>query len=153
MREVYDTALALRVHEGNRWAASTTGGYHTIHLCDNPELQDENVAFEYKVDGLLFALYLITVGVGPDPISPFVLLSASAERLPLEQLPQEYVLGMIPDEATAVGVREVYNFKPDNIIHIGEIPNSRIGVLATEHVAVPVSVDWYESSTKHLLHT
>jgi hypothetical protein len=91
------------------------------------------------VDGLLFALYLITVGVGPDPISPFVLLATSADRLPLLQLQQDYVLGMIPDEATAEGVREVYNFKPDDIIRIAEIPNSRIGVLATEHVAVPVS--------------
>jgi hypothetical protein len=139
VREVYDTALSLRVNDGNRWAASTTGGYHTIHLCDNPELEDEKVAFEYMVDGLLFALYLITVGVGPDPISPFVLLATSADCLPLLQLQQDYVLGMIPDEATAEGVREVYNFKPDDIIRIAEIPNSRIGVLATEHVAVPVS--------------
>ncbi|KAM6495105.1 hypothetical protein JOM56_009728 [Amanita muscaria] len=137
VREVYDTALSLRITDGTRWAASTTGGYHTIHLCDNPDLEEEDVALEYMVDGLLFALYLITVGVGPDPISPFVLLAASAKDIQDVELPQDYVLGMIPDEATAEGLREVYHFKPNDIIKISEIPNNRIGVLATEHIAVP----------------
>jgi hypothetical protein len=99
------------------------------------------------VDGLLFALYLITVGVGPDPISPFVLLAASAKDIQDVELPQDYVLGMIPDEATAEGLREVYHFKPNDIIKINEIPNNRIGVLATEHIAVPVSTYMTESST------
>lgn len=144
---MYDTALSLRVADGTRWAASTTGGYHTIHLCDNPDLEEENVALEYMVDGLLFALYLITVGVGPDPISPFVLLAASAKDIQDVELPQDYVLGMIPDEATAEGLREVYHFKPNDIIKINEIPNNRIGVLATEHIAVPVSTYMTESST------
>ncbi|KAM6497781.1 hypothetical protein JOM56_005729 [Amanita muscaria] len=124
VREVYDTALLLRVADGTRWAASTTGGYHTIHLCDNPDLEEEDVALE-------------RLGVGPDPISPFVLLAASAKDIQDVELPQDYVLGMIPDEATAEGLREVYQFKPNDIIKISEIPNNRIGVLATEHIAVP----------------
>jgi len=139
VREVFDAALSLRANDGKRWCMSTTGGYHTIMLCANPALEDESVALEYKIDGMLAALYLITVGVGPDPISPFVLLAASANEIGSMVLPQEYIMGMIPDEPTALSVREVFDFKPDDIIDFGDMGNSRLATVAIEQIGVKVN--------------
>ena len=107
-------------------------------LCANPTLEDQSVALEYKVDGMLAALYLITVGIGPDPISPFVLLAASTDDITSMYLPEEFLIGTIPDEPTALGVREVLNFKPNDMIPMREVGTSRLAILATEHVGAKV---------------
>ncbi|KAM6495119.1 hypothetical protein JOM56_009742 [Amanita muscaria] len=134
VREVYDTALSLRIRDEKWWSPSTTGGYHTINLCSNPAMEDKSLALEYKVDGMLFALYLITVGVGPDPISPFVLYAACVDDVESMELPKDYALGMVPDDSTAKAVDEIFEFNPTDTVSIGDLMNSRLASLVMDHI-------------------
>ncbi|KAM6497898.1 hypothetical protein JOM56_005846 [Amanita muscaria] len=134
IREVYDTALSLRIKDEKRWSASTTGGYHTVNLCSNPAMEDRSLALEYKVDGMMFALYLITVGVGPDPISPFVLYAASVDDIESMQLPKDYALGMVPDDSTAKAACEIFQFCPTDTVKVGDLMGSRLASLAMDHI-------------------
>ncbi|KAM6489605.1 hypothetical protein JOM56_014927 [Amanita muscaria] len=134
VREVYDTALLLRIRDEKRWSPSTTGGYHTVNLCSNPAMEDKSLALEYKVDGMLFALYLITVGVGPDPISPFVLYAACVDDVESMELPKDYALGMVPDDSTAKAVDEIFEFNPTDTVSIGDLMNSRLASLVMDHI-------------------
>ncbi|KAM6499074.1 hypothetical protein JOM56_004582 [Amanita muscaria] len=134
VREVYDTALSLRIRDEKRWSPSTTGGYHTVNLCSNPAMEDKSLALEYKVDGMLFALYLITVGVGPDPISPFVLYAACVDDVESMELPKDYALGMVPDDSTAKAVDEIFEFNPTDTVSIGDLMNSRLASLVMDHI-------------------
>ncbi|KAM6494941.1 hypothetical protein JOM56_009564 [Amanita muscaria] len=134
IREVYDTALSLRIKDEKRWSASTTGGYHTVNLCSNPAMEDRSLALEYKVDGMMFALYLITVGVGPDPISPFVLYAACVDDIESMQLPKDYALGMVPDDSTAKAACEIFQFCPTDTVKVGDLMGSRLASLAMDHI-------------------
>jgi hypothetical protein len=137
---VFNAALSLCVNDERRWSPSTTGGYHTINLCQNPELADEDAVLEYQVDGMLFALYLIHVGVGPDPISPFVLLAASTDDMRSMELSHDYILGMIPDALTAEGARQIIQFGPDDTFGLNELHMNKLAVLATVHMDIEVTV-------------
>ncbi|KAM6489650.1 hypothetical protein JOM56_014886 [Amanita muscaria] len=97
-------------------------------------MEDKSLALEYKVDGMLFALYLITVGVGPDPISPFVLYAACVDDVESMELPKDYALGMVPDDSTAKAVDEIFEFNPTDTVSIGDLMNSRLASLVMDHI-------------------
>ena len=72
MRTVYQLSLE-ECTKTNRWTKSATKGYDIMNFSQNPELLADQTR-DYQVDGTVAALYLTYHGIGPAPISPFVIL-------------------------------------------------------------------------------
>ena len=80
IRTVYRLALE-ETTASSQWRRSTTNGYHILYLSSNPSLNLCNNTIDYQVDGMLAALYMTYLAVGPDPISPFIILAASVDSI------------------------------------------------------------------------
>lgn len=65
---------------------------------------------EYRVDGILAALYVINLGIGPDPISPFVIYAACHNDAKCMDFDLSYLSALILDDELYEIVEIVYQF-------------------------------------------
>ncbi|KAJ7884405.1 hypothetical protein B0H14DRAFT_3743597 [Mycena olivaceomarginata] len=75
-RAVYIAALNSRLQDGSRWTASS-GFYFRPQFHPIPDIPKPARTLAYMVDGTWAAMFLVSLGVGPDPICPFLILAAT----------------------------------------------------------------------------
>jgi hypothetical protein len=84
-------------------------------LSRNPDLDIVNQTIDYKVEGQIAALFTTHLAIGPDPISPFVILAATITKLEEFEFDAEFARAMIPDEDLLNKVEEIINLPADKI--------------------------------------
>ncbi|KAJ7784842.1 hypothetical protein DFH07DRAFT_786132 [Mycena maculata] len=98
-RSVYVKGLNLRVSDGLRWTP-TSGMYSRPKFFGLPDVRREGTIRAFSIDGAWAALYMVTLGVGPDPICPFLLLAATCkDRHWVADLSLEYIHALDPSAA------------------------------------------------------
>ncbi|KAJ7938877.1 hypothetical protein B0H13DRAFT_2648541 [Mycena leptocephala] len=119
-RAVYVKGLAIRLGHSTRWVKSS--GMYTRPSFYNMEevVRPEHVA-GFQVDGAWAALFIVEVGIGPDPLCPFLLLAASQlNREWVGDLTLQYIHALDPSAARtlapwfAVEANTVFKFPVDN---------------------------------------
>ncbi|KAJ7301374.1 hypothetical protein DFH08DRAFT_993761 [Mycena albidolilacea] len=75
-RAVYIAALNSRLQDGSRWTASS-GFYSRPQFHPIPDIPKPARTLAYMVDGTWAAMFLVSSGVGLDPICPFLILAAT----------------------------------------------------------------------------
>ncbi|KAJ6472319.1 hypothetical protein C8R47DRAFT_1221819 [Mycena vitilis] len=75
-RSVYVRGLGHRVNDAQRWTKSGGMYFRPKFYGIRQHLRKTHIT-EFTVDGAWAALYLISLGVGPDPLCPFMLLAAT----------------------------------------------------------------------------
>ncbi|KAJ7894237.1 hypothetical protein B0H14DRAFT_2559368 [Mycena olivaceomarginata] len=95
---VYIRGLALRLSDKSRWVKS--GGVYFRPQFYGLPIRREDVIASFKVDGTWAALYTIQVGLGPEPICPFLLLAATQHNGAwLRSLTLTYINALDPSAA------------------------------------------------------
>ncbi|KAJ7501344.1 hypothetical protein B0H11DRAFT_2224696 [Mycena galericulata] len=96
---VYIQGLNIRLSHTRRWTKSQ-GMYFRPQLYPMTDVHREDVISEFKVDGTWAALYIVQVGMGPDPLCPFLLLAATQhDRQWLGDLSLSYIFSLDPSAA------------------------------------------------------
>lgn len=108
-RATFATALSIRL-QSSRWQASTSTTYSKIQLAENDTFLPPSQIDEYRVDGILAALYVINLGIGPDPISPFVIYAACHNDAKCMDFDLSYLSALILDDELYEIVEIVYQF-------------------------------------------
>ncbi|KAF8328642.1 hypothetical protein F5887DRAFT_1082968 [Amanita rubescens] len=108
LRTVFQSALQQST-KSHRWIPSVNKGYHKLHLSRNPDLDIVNQTIDYKVEGHIAALFTTHLAIGPDPISPFVILAATLTKLEEFEFDVEFARAMIPDEDLLNKVEHIIN--------------------------------------------
>ncbi|KAJ7103962.1 hypothetical protein B0H15DRAFT_942003 [Mycena belliarum] len=75
-RAVLLCGLNSRFTDNNRWAR-TGGLYHRPIFYPDSDLSELERQEAFTVDGAWAAIFLVSLGIGPDPISPFLLIAAT----------------------------------------------------------------------------
>ena len=144
---IYHEALEKST-QSDRWTASTTKGNHVLHLARNTYLNTWDKTKDYQVEGNLAALYLSHLAVGPDPISPFVILAASIDSLDHFNFDLNFAKAMIHDQETLNKIEQIINLhtdepvKGDWLVQLAEdvqVPVSVVGLYETMLISFPVS--------------
>ncbi|KAJ7663193.1 hypothetical protein DFH06DRAFT_1128526 [Mycena polygramma] len=78
-RSTYVAGLNARLADGSRWGWSS-GSYSRPQFHPIPDMPKTARIQAYKVDGTWAALFLISLGIGPDPICPFLILAATQQN-------------------------------------------------------------------------
>ncbi|KAJ7723861.1 hypothetical protein B0H14DRAFT_2641671 [Mycena olivaceomarginata] len=128
-RAVYVKGLALRLSDTRRWEASSK------------VIRPARVA-DFQLDGTWIALFLVEVGIGPDPLCPFFLLAISQRnRAWVASLTLGYIHSLDPSAARTLAPRfalkrtDVVKF-PREKLHPGmEVALQYLSINATEFTA------------------
>ncbi|KAJ6602574.1 hypothetical protein DFH09DRAFT_1068959 [Mycena vulgaris] len=75
-RSVYLKGLTNRLGNSKRWAQSSSM-YHRPTFYGILDVEKPARMQAYKVDGAWAAIFMVNLGVGPDPICPFLILAAT----------------------------------------------------------------------------
>lgn len=127
----------------DQWTPSATKGYHILNLHGNPDLDIHDKSIEYQVAGHFAALYMThLLSVGPDPISPFVILAASIGSLREFNFSLEFANAMIPDQETMNQVELILlTLRPEDSLNLSDVSKAWFFELAIE-MEVKVSLIW-----------
>lgn len=131
VRTVLRLALDKRT-TSDRWTSSATNGYHVLSLSPNPDLEIRNKSIDYQVDGMFAALYMTYLAVGPDPISPFILLAASINSVDDFNFDMDFARATLPDLDTLNRVEEILLLRADNPVDTADSSNASLIALANE---------------------
>jgi hypothetical protein len=138
VRTIY--RMSLEEHTKlDHWTPSSTKGYHILNLHGNPDLDIHDKRTDYQVAGHLAALYMTHLSVGPDPISPFVILAASIEKLQQFNFTLGFAKAIIPDEETMNRVELILTLRPEDAVNPSDISKAWFFELAIE-MEVMVSI-------------
>ncbi|KAJ7208187.1 hypothetical protein GGX14DRAFT_566911 [Mycena pura] len=98
-RAVYVAGLNARLKDGSRWAPSS-GFYYRPQLHSIPDLPKPARRMAFTLDGTWAAMFLIQLGVGPDPLCPFFILAAmQTDRNWVADLTLSYINALDPTAA------------------------------------------------------
>ena len=126
IRTVYRLALGGHVAT-NRWRHSaTTDGHCFLYLSPNPDLEVNKKSTEYQVDGLMAALYMTYHAIGPEPISPFVLLATSVESIDQFYFDIDFARATIPDQDTLRNVVEILQLQANDTVALSNKSKSSL---------------------------
>jgi hypothetical protein len=114
IRTVYHLALE-ETTASSQWRHSTTNRYHILYLSSNPSLDLCNKASDYQADGMLAALYMTYLAVGPDPISPFIILATSVDSIQDFHFGIEFARATLHDLDTLARVEEILLLHADEV--------------------------------------
>ncbi|KAF7334855.1 hypothetical protein MSAN_02361800 [Mycena sanguinolenta] len=93
---VYVKGLALRLGDTQRWAASSSSYMRPSFYGVTGVVRPARV-LDFQIDGSWIALFLVSVGMGPDPLCPFFLLAISQkDRSWMEGLTLPYIHSLDP---------------------------------------------------------
>ena len=90
-----------------------------MNLSAEPQLQIDR-SNEYRVDGNVAALYMTKHCIGPQPISPFVILAASVDSIMHFTFDIRFARAVIPDQETMDQVEEIFNFLHTTNLVLGD---------------------------------
>ncbi|KAJ6475689.1 hypothetical protein C8R47DRAFT_665113 [Mycena vitilis] len=119
-RSTYVAGLNARLADGSRWGWSS-GSYSRPQFHPIPDMPKTARIQAYKVDGTWAALFLISLGIGPDPICPFLILAATQQnRNWIGNLNLAYIYALDPVAAADLApwwditADKVFKFPEDN---------------------------------------
>ncbi|KAF8328649.1 hypothetical protein F5887DRAFT_1082974 [Amanita rubescens] len=155
VRTVYQSVLQQST-KSHRWIPSTNKGYHRLHLSRNPELDIVNQAMDYRVEGQIAALFTTHLAIGPDPISPFIILAVTINRLEEFEFDIDFARAMIHDEDLLNKVEQILN------LPVGEIKQTDMSKawlhflasnieLPANHLTQPRPVEVHRKMQKQML--
>ena len=146
VRTVYQSALQQST-KSHRWKPSTAKGYHILHLSRNPDLAvDETM--EYRVEGQIAALFTAHFAVGPDPISPFVILAATIDKIDEFEFDIDFARAMIHDTELLKKVEQIFNLPPEEKVEATDMPRAWLHLLATDlELPVSITIDHLDEDT------
>ena len=115
IRTVYRGALE-KTKKSDCWTPSATKGYHILNLPLNVSLDIRDKTKDYQVLGNLAALFLSHLAIGPDPISPFVLLAASVDNIDEFNFDINFARATIHDEETLTKIQRIIALRADEVV-------------------------------------
>ncbi|KAJ7435597.1 hypothetical protein B0H11DRAFT_1937423 [Mycena galericulata] len=134
---VYIQGLNIRLSHTRRWTKSQ-GMYFRPQLYPMTDVHREDVISEFKVDGTWAALYIVQVGMGPDPLCPFLLLAATQhDRQWLGDLSLSYIFSLDPSAAKILA--PWFKLTPDQVFKFPDDINHPAMALVATYLNVPIS--------------
>ncbi|KAJ6473104.1 hypothetical protein C8R45DRAFT_1163537 [Mycena sanguinolenta] len=128
---VFVRGLGLRLSDQARWVKSS-GIYFRPQFYGLPIHRDEVIA-SFKVDGTWAALYMIQIGLGPEPLCPFLLLAAAQrDNTWLRGLTLAYINAL--DPAAAKTLAPWFAIKAEDVFDLSRQASHPGIVLALNYV-------------------
>ncbi|KAJ7662236.1 hypothetical protein DFH06DRAFT_1471791 [Mycena polygramma] len=117
-RSVYVRGLGHRVNDTQRWTKSGGMYFRPKFYGMRQHLRKTHIT-EFTVDGAWAALYLISLGVGPDPLCPFMLLAATRKDTEwMADLTLECIDALDPSAAEVLA--PWFEVTADTVFQLGE---------------------------------
>jgi hypothetical protein len=114
-------------------------------LSRNPDLDLVDQSIEYRVEGHISAPFTAHFAIGPDPISPFVSLAASIDRLEDFNFDMDFAKAMIYDKDLLNRVEEILNLRADENVDEADMTRAWLHLLASDlELPVSATIDYDE---------
>ncbi|KAK7059278.1 hypothetical protein R3P38DRAFT_3251804 [Favolaschia claudopus] len=147
-RAILVHGLRLSLTDSKRWVDSD-GMYKRPLFHSFEGYFDKSIVSAFRVDGAWAALYLIQLGVGPDPLCPFLLIALSQkDREWISSLSLEYIHHLDPSAARALA--PWFALKASDTVSMADLHRHPAVMLVMAYVpGVNVSIRSVPLSTSH----
>ncbi|KAJ7624039.1 hypothetical protein DFH06DRAFT_1340068 [Mycena polygramma] len=136
-RSTYIAGLNARLADGSRWGWSS-GSYSRPQFHPIPDMPKAARIQAYKVDGTWAALFLISLGIGPDPICPFLILAATQQNRDwIANLTLAYIHAL--DPVAAADLAPWWDITADKVFKFPEDAGHPGLALAAVHLNIPLT--------------